>query len=160
MLTRSCKRRPTQTHPPSSYKQIPLSTTSRKHNYIHPYSLSTFSPFNPADSKTHTHFSSTFDELNSCCGYFLSLCKVKWKSALPVKVYLYQTSFISRRHMHTQTNSFSYKYVLPFANCFDVRYCVLTVTLHRNCTTAVSNTVISKCEKCKIAEIFYAKKVR
>lgn len=47
--------------PPPPANKFPLSTNSRKHNYIHPYSLSTFSHFNPADTKTHTHFCIKFD---------------------------------------------------------------------------------------------------
>lgn len=127
------------TRPPPINK-FSLSTTSRKYNYIHPYSLSTFSPFNPADSKTRTHFSSTFDGIELLL-WVISLTlqgqveKCSPSQSLSVSNILPLSQEDTCTHKQTASSHINMR--CHFANCFDVRCCVLTVTPHMNRTTAI-----------------------
>ncbi len=148
MLTRSCKRRPTQTHPPSSYKtnfpcQLPPESTITFTRTVLALSLPLIQQI---QRLTHT-FPAHLMELNSAVGIFS-------RSARSSGKVLSQLKSICIKHPLSPEDTCTHKQTAShintcchFANCFDVRYCVLTVTLHRNCTTAVSNTVISKMRK-------------
>jgi len=106
----------------SPQNKSPLSTTSRKHNYIHPDSLSTFSPFNPVDTKilNHKHFCSKFHGIELLLWVISLTLQGQVEKCSPSaleSICIKHPSFISRRHMHTQTNSFlSCKYALPFCS--------------------------------------------
>lgn len=112
--------------PPQTNK-FPLSTNSRKHNYIHPYSLSTFSLFNPADTKTRTHFCSKFDGIELLL-WVISLTlqgqveKCSPSQSLSVSNILPLSP--EDTCTHKQTASSHVNTCCLFAYCFDVHSCL------------------------------------
>lgn len=103
--------------------------------------LSTFSPFNPADSKTRTHFSSTFDGIELLLWVISVTLQGQVEKCSPS-----QSLSVSNILPLSPEDTCAHKQIAcyintccHFANCFDVHYCVLTVT--------VSNTAISKMQK-------------